>query len=58
MTLEWRDLWTLYCPELSRAELDECAWLQHVSASWPHEDSTPVEVCDWLAQLQKNIASD
>ncbi len=51
MTLEWRDLWALYCPELSRAELDECAWLQHVSITWPHEDSTPVEVCNWLAQL-------
>jgi adenine-specific DNA-methyltransferase len=51
MTLEWRDLWALYCPELSRAELDECVWLQHVSAAWPHENSTPVEICDWLSQL-------
>jgi adenine-specific DNA-methyltransferase len=51
MTLEWRDLWTLYCPELGRAELDECAWLQNLSAAWPREDSTPVEICDWLSQL-------
>lgn len=51
MTLEWLDLWALYCPEFSRAELDECEWLKHVPANWPHENSRPTEVCDWLAQL-------
>ena len=58
MTLEWRDLWALYCPELNRAELDDCTWLQSVSASWPQEEATPMEVCDWLAQLYSVHTTD
>jgi adenine-specific DNA-methyltransferase len=58
MTLEWRDLWALYCPDLDRDELDKCTWLQSIPASWPHEGSTPVEVCDWLAQLYIDSAAE
>ena len=58
MTLDWFDLWALYCPEFSRAELDECAWLKHVPANWPREDSQPVEICDWLAQLYSANAAE
>jgi adenine-specific DNA-methyltransferase len=49
--LAWRDLWALYCPELTRDELDRCTWLQRIPAEWPSDDSLPVDVCDWLAQL-------
>jgi len=49
--LDWRDLWNLYSPDQNRDELDSCAWLQVVPAAWPAEGSTPVEICDWLAQL-------
>ena len=49
--LKWRDLWALYCPEQRRDELDRCDWLQAVPAQWPAEDSLPVDVSDWLAQL-------
>ncbi|HLF25607.1 MAG TPA: Eco57I restriction-modification methylase domain-containing protein [Anaerolineae bacterium] len=57
-SLEWRDLWALYCPEQSRDELDKCAWLQAVPVEWPPEDSSPVEVSDWLAQLYRVCAEE
>ncbi len=49
--LQWRELWSLYCSDLSREELDQCAWLQQTSVEWPSGDASPVEVCDWLARL-------
>ncbi len=58
MSLEWRDLWALYCPELNRDELDRCVWLQRTRVTWPGDDSTPIEVCDWLAQLYVTVADD
>lgn len=58
MTLEWRDLWGLYCSDLDRDELDKCAWLQRSPVNWPHEESTPVEICDWLAQLYIGSADE
>ncbi len=56
--LRWSDLWALYCPELSRDELDKCAWLQAIPAQWPAEASAPVEICDWLAQMYSAYADE
>jgi adenine-specific DNA-methyltransferase len=50
-SLQWRDLWALYCPEQKRDELDHCDWLQIIPATWPTEGTLPVEVSDWLATL-------
>lgn len=50
-TLQWRDLWTLYCPDLNRDGLDKCAWIQSGPMQWPSEGNTPVEFCDWLSRL-------
>ncbi|MBP7688019.1 MAG: Eco57I restriction-modification methylase domain-containing protein [Thermoflexales bacterium] len=58
MNLEWRDLWALYCPELNRDELDRCVWLQQTRVNWLGDDSAPVEVCDWLAQLYVDVADE
>lgn len=57
-TLKWRDLWALYCPDQDRGELDQCAWIEAVSATWPSENSLPVEVSDWLAQLYSTHADE
>lgn len=56
--LHWHDLWMRYCPERDPGELDQCAWLQAISAEWPASGSTPVEVSDWLAQLYCRSASE
>jgi hypothetical protein len=50
-TLQWRGLWALYCPAMSRDGLDECLWLQESPAQWPSEVNSPVEFCDRLARL-------
>ena len=57
-TLQWRDLWALYCPDLGRAELDKCAWLQQSPVHWPPEDNSPVAFCYWLARLYSAHASE
>ncbi|HKZ82882.1 MAG TPA: BsuBI/PstI family type II restriction endonuclease [Anaerolineae bacterium] len=57
-SLKWHDLWGLYCADLKRDELDGCAWLQSVPAHWPPENSSPVDVCDWLARLYSDRASE
>ncbi len=58
LSLEERDQWGLYCPEISRDEFNKCSWLQRSSTQWPPEGSTPVEVCDWLARLYSANAEE
>ncbi|MDE3088948.1 MAG: Eco57I restriction-modification methylase domain-containing protein [Chloroflexota bacterium] len=53
---EWRDLWELYCPDLSRDELDSCDWLQRVSTQWLIDDISPVEFSDRLGQAYSDNA--
>lgn len=55
---EWRDLWELYCPDLSRDELDRCDWLQHVSTQWIADDIFPVEFCDRLGRAYSDNADN
>ena len=48
--LQWRDLWSLYCPEFDLGDLGKCGWLMQ-SPLWPQENDSPVEVCHWLGRL-------
>jgi len=53
---EWRYLWELYCPDLSRDALDSCDWLQRVSTQWLVDDISPVEFSDCLGQAYSDNA--
>jgi len=53
---QWKDLWALYCPDLSQSELDKCDWLK-LSPVWPPDHTSPVAACNWLGRLYSIYAS-